>query len=313
MSIVNKILSVVFVLLPSTAIAQERVVFSPQWMPQSQFAGYYVAKEMGFYKEEGLDVEILHPSTSQSVLSYIRSGESQITMMQLSQAMQAIDNGIPLVNVLQTSMNTSELIVSRHNKSPLSLHGARVAKWTNTGYMAMCMSEKEGLDYQWVHITMSISLFVKGALDAMACLSYNELNQLKQSGMTIPEESICWLGDHGYNMQEDGCYMTRDYYLKHKEQAEKFARASIRGWEWTNSHQEEALDIVMKYIKDRNIGTNRVMQRLMLKEVLRLQIDKESKKREYRVRPDMVELANRLMVECKLLKHEVKYEQLISK
>ena len=51
----------------------------------------------------------------------------------------------------------------------------------------------------------------------------------------------------------------------------------------------------------------------MLEEVLRLQVDRESGKREFRLRPDMVERASDLMFECKLLKHEVTYEQLIAK
>jgi NitT/TauT family transport system substrate-binding protein len=54
------------------------------------------------------------------------------------------------------------------------------------------------------------------------------------------------------------------------------------------------------------------MQRLMLKEVLRLQVDRESKKREFRLRPDMVQLASRLMVDNKMLTRDVTYEEIIS-
>ena len=49
----------------------------------------------------------------------------------------------------------------------------------------------------------------------------------------------------------------------------------------------------------------------MLEEVLRLQLDPDSGEREFRLRPDMVELANRLMTEAGLLKHEVTYEMLM--
>lgn len=60
-----------------------------------------------------------------------------------------------------------------------------------------------------------------------------------------------------------------------------------------------------------HIATNRVMQRLMLKEVLRLQVDRESKKREFRLRPDMVRQASHLMFDCQMLSREVTYEELI--
>ena len=67
----------------------------------------------------------------------------------------------------------------------------------------------------------------------------------------------------------------------------------------------------MQYVNKEHIATNRVMQRLMLKEVLRLQIDLESKKQEFRLRPDMVKLASRLMVDNHMLGREVTYEELI--
>ena len=67
----------------------------------------------------------------------------------------------------------------------------------------------------------------------------------------------------------------------------------------------------MQYVNKDHIATNRVMQQLMLKEVLRLLVDRESKKREYRLRPDMVHLASRLMKENNMLSREVKYEELI--
>ena len=106
--------------------------------------------------------------------------------------------------------------------------------------------------------------------------------------------------------------MRRDYYETHKDQARKFAQASKKGWEWAAEHQEETLDLVMKYVRENHITTNRVLQRLMLKEVLRLQVDQKSKKREFRLRPDMVKFASKLMKECQLLKNEVTYNQLIA-
>ena len=66
----------------------------------------------------------------------------------------------------------------------------------------------------------------------------------------------------------------------------------------------------MKYVEENRIATNRPMQRLMLAEVLRLQIDRESGLREFRLRPDMVKLASDLMVEYMMLGSEVTYQQL---
>ena len=162
-----------------------------------------------------------------------------------------------------------------------------------------------------MRFAQNINLFLAGALDATLAMSYNEYYQLMQAGIELNDKNVYRFCDHGYNVQEDGVYMTRDYYEKHREQAKKFANACRKGWEWAAQHPDETLDIVMKYVEKNSIATNRVMQRLILKEVLRLQVDRESKKREFRLRPDMVEQASRLMVENQMLSREVTYEELI--
>ena len=305
---------IVLMLCINESKAQERFIFTPQWTAQAQFAGFYVAYEKGFYKEAGVDVEIVHPTVTQSAMNRVRKNESHATTLQLCQAMEIMDNGIPLVNILQTSMNNGLVIVSRRDKDPLTQKGARVGIWSiGFGQMAICMSQKENLNYDWVPFANNVNLFVAGAVDATLAMSYNEYYQLLQTGMDLTEDNMYRFCDHGYNVQEDGVYMTREYYEAHKEQAQKFAEASRRGWEWAAAHQDEALEIVMKYVRENHIATNRVLQKLMLAEVLRLQVDRESGKREFRLRPDMVKLASRLMVECNLLKHEITYEDLITK
>jgi NitT/TauT family transport system substrate-binding protein len=245
-------------------------------------------------------------------MNRLRQDECQATTLQLCQAMEIIDGGIPLVNILQTSMNNAMVIVSARNRNPLTHKGAKVGIWSvGFGQLAICMSNKEKLDYQWVRFAQNVNLFAAGALDATLAMSYNEYYQLMQAGIRMTDKNVYRFCNHGYNVQEDGLYMTRKYYDEHKEQAQRFAQASRKGWEWAAAHPEEALDIVMQYVDRNHIATNRVLQRLMLKEVLRLQVDRESKKREFRLRPDMVRQASHLMVENKMLSREVKYEELI--
>ena len=296
------------------ALGQEKFIFTPQWTAQAQFAGYYVAQEKGFYKEAGLNVEIVHPSPTQPAMKRIQNKESHATTLQLCQAIEIVDEGIDLVNILQTSMNNSMVIVSRRGVDPLTQKGERVGIWSaGFGQLAICMSKKEHLDYEWVPFASNVNLFVAGAIDATLAMSYNEYYQLVQTGLPVNEKSVYRFCDHGYNVQEDGLYVTREYYNKHRDEAKKFAQASRRGWEWAAAHPEETLDIVMKYVQESHLITNRVMQKLMLEEVLRLQVDRESGKREFRLRPDMVKRASDLMLESKMLKREVTYDQLIAK
>ena len=299
-------------LMAVTARAQEKFIFTPQWTAQAQFAGYYVALEKGFYKDLGLDVEIVHPSVTQSAINRIQNNESHATTLQLAQAMEIVGDGIPLVNILQTSMNNAMVIVSRRGKNPLEQQGEKVGIWqAGFGQIAICMSINENLGYRWVPFANNVNLFIEGAVDATLAMSYNEYYQLKQTGIEFTEDNVYRFCDHGYNIQEDGVYVTKEFYEKNKDLAERFAAASRQGWEWAIQNPEETLEIVMMYVQKDHIATNRVLQKLMLDEVLSLLKDRESGQYEFRLRPDMVKQASDLMVENGMLDREVTYDELI--
>ena len=291
-----------------------KFIFTPQWTAQAQFAGYYVAQERGFYRQAGIDVDIVHPSVTQPAMARILNHESHATTLQLCQAMEIVGRGEPLVNIFQTSMNNAMVIVSRKNEDPLKQKGMKVGIWNaGFGQLAICMSMKEHLNYEWIRFATNINLFISGAIDATLAMSYNEYYQLAQAGVKLSDKNVYRFCDHGYNVQEDGVYMTREYYEQHREEARRFAEASKKGWEWAAEHPEETLEIVMRYVQRNHIGTNPVLQELMLKEVLRLMINRETGKREYRLRPDMVKLASRLMKICQMINREVTYDEIIGK
>ena len=312
----KKCLAILLLLLtlPSGAQELETFVVTTLSLPQAQFAGYYMALERGFYREEGLDVVIEHPFASQSATDFILNGECQASLLTLSLAMRTVDDGFPLVNILQTSMNSATLIMSRWGEDPLTLRNAKVAAFrAGFGQLARSFSQMEDLDYEWVDTSTAsaVNLFISGAVDATLARSYDEYYKILQSGLIDPEKGIYRFEDHEYNVQQEGVWMARKYYNTHREQAEAFARASRRGWEWTLEHPEEALEVVMRYVKDARVATNRTLQWLMLMEVLRLQKDHDSGVREFRLRPDMVEMARSMMQRSGMSEKGVSYEDLM--
>lgn len=289
----------------------DTLVFTPQWTAQAQFAGYYVAKELGFYEEEGVNVQIVHANVTQSAESRLRSHQSHATTLQLAQAVEIVAGGIPLVNLLQTSMSNGLVLISRRGKNPMKQRGAKVGIWSG-GFTQLLESvvKEADLQFEWIRAGNMVNLYIAGAVDAIVAMTYNEYYQVKQAGFNLPESCVYRLADNGYNIQEDGLYVTRAYYEKHKEQAEKFARASRRGWDYAAAHPEQALDIVMDYVDRNHIATNRILQSLMLKEVLNLQYDWDSGVREYRIRPDMLQQANDIMLRAGLISRPVTMEEL---
>ena len=301
-----------FSLLPLAAQKKEEAfIFTPQWTAQAQFAGYYVAQEKGFYSDAGVTVQIIHPNGTQSSVDRIRSNTSHATTLQLAQAIEIIDKGVPLVNVLQTSMNNALVIVSRHGHNPLEDKGASVAIWrAGFSQLAHCMAQELDLEYNWVEAANVVNIFIAGAVDAAVAMSYNEYYQILQSGIPITDDTVYRFSEHNYNIQEDGVYVTREYYKKHKEQVEAFAAASRRGWEYAAEHPEETLEIVMGFVKRNHIATNPVIQQLMLDEILRLQLDPDSGERTFSLRPDMVDLANKLMLDSQMISRPITMEEL---
>ena len=290
----------------------ERFVFTPQSTAQAQFAGYYVALEQGFYAEEGLDVTIAHPFTTTSAVDNIREGVCQATILPLSLAMRTIDGGLPLVNILQTSMNSATVIISRWGADPLTLRGAKVAAFrAGFGQLARSFAEMENLDYEWIMAASVKNIFIAGAVDATLARSYDEYYQLLQTHIIQPNTGIYRFEDHQYNVQQEGVYVTRAYYEAHPKLAEAFARASRRGWEWADEHPKETLDLVMRYVREYRIPTNRTLQELMLKEVIRLQHDHDSGIKEFRLRSDMVDKANEMLEKAGMVTRRITVEDLL--
>ena len=306
------IIALTFILwLTAGSAKAEQFIFTTAWTAQAEFAGYYIAKEKGFYKQAGLDIVIQHPSLTSSAFHRLQTAQTNAIMMSMMSAIDFISQGIPLVNIFQDSMNSSNILVTRWDTDPMKLKGKKVAIFnSDPSYMAMIMNHREKMNFNWVRFTSNINLFLSGAVDAMMALSYNEFYQLQQAGFKMTEGSIYRFSEHGYNIQENGVYVMRDYYLSHRDACRRFAEATRKGWEWAAAHPDEALEIVMKYVRHNNSPTNFVMQKLMLKEILRLQIDRDSKRREFRIRPDMVEKASQMLLESGMIKRRVTYKEL---
>lgn len=305
----------VFIMTSVMSFGQEKVIFTPQWTAQSQFAGYYVALEKGFYKDAGLDVVFVHPSTSNSSINQIKNGHSDFVTMQLQQAMIQINEGVELVNILQTMQNSSLLIMPRHEdiKSIYDLKGKRVGIWkAGFGEYVRMIDKERNLDIEWVPFIQNINLFISGVIDATLATSYNEILQIRAAGYDI-STAIKVADDKEFNLPEDGLYVTLDYYKNNPEIVKAFAEASRKGWVWVEENTEEALDIVMKVAYENQIATNRTLQKWMLEEVLRLNRDKETGVTTYELKEEDVNKLSELLVRHGAIQNTISYETITGK
>ena len=307
----NVILSIIgFLLLPCIVQAQ-RIVFTPQWTPQSQFAGYYIAQDKGYYKDAGLEVEFQHPSVSYSALNRLMEGSSDIITSQLTQAMIAIDRGIPMVHALQTSQQNALVLLGRSDsiRTIEDLRKKKVGVWkAGFGDLAYIMDAELRLGIKWIPFLEGTNLFISGAIDATLGMSYNEYLQIRVSGY---EDKIpIRLSETEYNYPEDGLYVSLDFYRRYPEKVKAFVEASRKGWEWAHEHPEEALDIVMNWAEKEQIHTNRIFQRWMLEEILRLQCVEGKKEPSFRLEDEVVKRLSDLLLKHNRIQSPITVEKL---
>ena len=308
----KKIITLISFFLIGMCIAQaQRIVFTPQWTPQSQFAGYYVALEKGFYKDAGVEVDFQHPSVSYSALHRLMEGSSNMITMQLAQAMIAIDQGFPLVHTLQTSQQNALVVIGRSDsiRSMEDLRRKKVGVWkAGFGELAYIMDTEQRLGIKWVPFLEGTNLFISGAIDATLAMSYNEYLQIKVSGHE--DKPVIRFTNTEYDYPEDGLYVSADFFQRYPEKVKAFAEASRKGWEWVHEHPDEALDIVMKWVEKENIHTNRIHQRWMLDEILRLQCKEGETEPSFKLNADVVNKLSDLLLKHNRIHQPVSIEKL---
>lgn len=307
-------IGVIFSFITTITKAQP-IILTPKWTAQAQFAGYYVAEKMGFYKDEGLDVQVKHPSLSESSFSFLEKGHSQAVVMNLSFALTEWMAGAKIVNILQTSQVNSLMLVghSPFNGGIASLQHKKIAVWNHLSQKLLDqISAHYNLQVEWIRFNSGVNLFMSKAADICLVGSYNEFPQLIECGVKVNPANILHFADYGYNLPEDGLYVTEKFYRENPEKIRKLAHASQRGWEWANKHPEKTLDIIMEQVRKNNIGTNRYHQRKMLEEVLRLQVDRSNNKRTFRLSREGFDLATKILYPTDIRKNRaLRYENFV--
>ena len=287
----------------------QQITFTPQWTPQSQFAGYYAALELGYYAEAGLDVSISHPTSSYSSINMLLDGSADIITSELVQAMMASEKDVKLVNILQTTQHSTLALLAREEgvKNMKQLEGSRIGTW-KVGFSEVphMIDEQYRLDIKWVKFFNPLNLYIAGAIDAALVKSYNEQILFTMSGIT--PGSVLKFSDMGFDIPEDGLYVTEEFYKKNTELCHKFAQASRKGWEWVRNNREEAVEIVMKQVKEENIPTNIYNQKFMLEAILEVQEDVKGQEPSYSLKEEAFNKLNRILIEYGYISKPVDYK-----
>jgi NitT/TauT family transport system substrate-binding protein len=246
----------------------QKVNFIPQWQPQAQFAGYYVALDKGFYRKHGIEVTILRGGPDMEPSRLLVEGRADFGTMFLSTAVQKRSQGTDLVNIGQLVHCSSLMLVAKKSSGihlPQDIDGKRVGLWgPEFQVQARAFFNKYRLQVTIVPQAATVNLFLRGGVDVASAMWYNEYHAILNAGVDADELSTFFFFDHGMNFPEDGIYCMASTLEKDPGLCSRFFRASLEGWQYAFDHDQEALDIVMKYVDEAQVATDRAHQQWML-------------------------------------------------
>ncbi|WP_199615915.1 ABC transporter substrate-binding protein [Paenibacillus alkalitolerans] len=263
---------------PNEPSASEAVSVKLQlkWVPQAQFAGYYVALDKGYYAEEGLEVEILPGGPDIVPEQQVAGGAADIGVDWVASLLAHQEQGLPLVEISQIFQNSGLVLVSKKTSeiaAPADLKGKKVGNWMGGNeFEILALFDKYNLDpnadLQFVKQGFTMDQFLAGELDAASAMTYNEYQVVLEQGVPESELSVIDMNAEGVAMLEDNLFANKDWLAENKETAAKFVRASLKGWKDAIDNPEAAVDIVMKAVEEGS--TSREHQLKMMEEVAKL-------------------------------------------
>ncbi|QRM56497.1 ABC transporter substrate-binding protein [Sinorhizobium sp. BG8] len=279
--IASLLMASAFSLAAFQAEAADKLTLQLKWVTQAQFAGYYVAKDKGFYEEENLDVEIKPGGPDIAPAQVIAGGGADVIVDWMPSALATREKGVALVNIAQPFKSSGMMLTCLKESgvaTPADFKGKTLGVWFF------------GNEYPFLSWMSHLGIKTDGGADGVtvlkqgfnvdpliqkqaACIStmtYNEYWQVIDAGIK-PEDLITFkYEDQGVATLEDGLYVLEDKLADpaFKEKMVRFVRASMKGWKYAEANPDEAADIVLE--NDSTGAQTEAHQKRMMGEVAKL-------------------------------------------
>jgi len=246
----------------------QKVTFITQWVPQAQFAGYYVALETGLYRQYGLDVTILSGGPDRSAADFLQEKKADFASLWLVTGLELYDQGVPVVNLAQMVQRGALMLVAKKKSGilkPGDMEGRKVGLWgPPSDIQPKLFFKKFGLKVEPVRQSYSVDLFLRDGVSVASAMWYNEYHTLLNAGLDPDELTTFFFSDYGLNYPEDGIYVLQETWQHNADICRAFVRASLQGWQRAFADPEAALEIIMRNLKKAHVTTNRAHQQWML-------------------------------------------------
>jgi NitT/TauT family transport system substrate-binding protein len=250
---------------PSAPAELKPIRLQLQWFPQAQFAGYFAAKDKGYYAEEGFDVTILPGAVEIVPATVVAGGQAEFGIIWVPRMLAPRESGADPVVIAQVFQRSPTLQVSfkdRNITKPEDLRGKRVGSWgfgneaeLYAGLRKAGLDPDNPSDVTIVAQQFDMVAFAAGEIDAAQAMIYNEYAQVLETKnpatgeLFKPEDLnvISW-EEYGTSMLQDAIFASEAWLAQegNEDDAVKFLKASFKGWIFCRDNPEECVDIVLK-------------------------------------------------------------------
>lgn len=257
--------------LPGEEKPLQKIVLLTNWRQQAQFAGFYMAQELGFYRDLGLDVEVRRTREQEDPARLLESGKADIIVAPLVEGIIMHDRDPEVINIGQMFQQSSAVIVTLAEKGIRNiedLNGKNLAVWPGSFSLTAELFRKEhGLGLDIVYTPNVDEVFLWGIVDAAFMMHYHEYYLLLMSGFKADELKVFKLRDLGLNLPEDGIYCLKSRYNQSRSLWYKFNLATVRGWQQALQEEARALAVVRDFCARRGAPFSLSLQRWMIRQL----------------------------------------------
>jgi len=224
------------------------VVLQLQWKHQFEFAGFYAAKEKGYYKDAGLDVTFKEYTPDINIIDEVLAGRAQYGVT-YSNLIYHYLHGDPLV-FLANFFKQSPLVLAAQKTYtlPSDLKGKKIMGISSRldDVELLMMFKKFNMDINsFTSLKNSFNLddFIQKRVDAMMVFITNETYFLNKAGVPY---NIIDPSSFGINFYDLNLFTSQKELSEHPQRVKRFYEASIKGWKYALSHKEEIIALILK-------------------------------------------------------------------
>ncbi len=241
---------ILFFSLPS--LAQQKIVLQLKWFHQFQFAGYYAAKQQGYYRDVGLEVEFRERDPATAPIDDVISGIATYGIADSSIVVQRMA-GKPIV-IASTIFQASPLIfmslADKNIKNPYDLVGKRIMFQRNVDDAPLlAILKMYGIDasnYTYIAHNFDDNSLIHDVTDVMSGYRSNQPIKYQAKGQKI---NMIDPSSYGVDFYGDLIFTTEGEVRTNLPRVKKFVLASIKGWIYALEHQEEIADLIINEYK----------------------------------------------------------------